>query len=122
MSEAALKDRGYFSAEICACGCENLLPQRVLDNGNKFLWGHKGRLKGVAHNKPQLGTIPAPRTKPGTSVNMEGINEFITAQLELAKQELKKAEDESEKIKYTTTALKQKIDKLSKVRNDLKEL
>lgn len=32
---------GYFSDVECAGGCGNLLPQRVVDAGKRYLWGHK---------------------------------------------------------------------------------
>jgi hypothetical protein len=106
----------------CACGCHTLLSMKSVKRGWTVIRGHRVAMSGVVHSKPQANITHMPRTKPGTSVNMDSINQFIDAQLALALSEMKAAETESEKIRYTITQLKEKIEKLRKAKLSLKEI
>lgn len=58
---------GYFSIIECAGGCGNLMPQRLVDAGKQYLWGHKNGCPKDgerASRRVAVKAIPAAKSGP----------------------------------------------------------
>ncbi len=54
----------YFSNQVCAGGCGNLLPQKIVDRGRQYLYGHKTGCPAEGETtKRRVAVVRAPPRK-----------------------------------------------------------
>ncbi|HEY2013840.1 MAG TPA: hypothetical protein VGH38_10090, partial [Bryobacteraceae bacterium] len=86
---------GFFSKTECACGCENLLAQRTVDRGWRYIRGHKPKTApSVTQQLTRQSKIrPAPVTELGEG-SLKTSLAFVRAQYDELNKEQELAADE----------------------------
>jgi len=80
----------YFSEETCACGCENLLPQKLVDRGIRNLYGHKG---GGVRKQSGPRKVTA-RPEPAKTLGTREALVFLRAELDSLKRQAEDAREQ----------------------------
>lgn len=99
--------RPYFSEVECACGCGNLVPNKLVDRGWTCLYNHKNNPGGKVRTRQLRGKVRAERRilEPVVIASLPATIHFLEAELDLVRRQLETKKAEAEALAPAIVAL-----------------